>query len=104
MKYNGAMHDSFRIQGLGGKKTLSGTIEIHGAKNAILQAFAFSLLFKDSVTLSNVPIIEDTKRMVELLIELGITVVPNTERTYRIELPTKVLTELPYELSRKMRE
>ena len=97
------MHDSFRIKGLAGKKTLSGTIHIHGAKNAILQAFATSLLFKDTVTLSNVPAIEDTQRMVELLTEIGIGIKAADPRTYILSLPEKVETQLPYELSRKLR-
>lgn len=97
------MHDSFRIKGLAGKKTLSGKVKIHGAKNAILQAFATSLLFKDSATLANVPAIEDTQRMIELLTELGITITPVDDHTYTITLPEHVTTELPYELSRKLR-
>lgn len=103
MAYNWPMHDSFRIQGLDGKKTLSGTVIINGAKNAILQAFAASLLFKDSATLSNVPIIEDTSRMVELLMELGVAISQKNDRTYTLEIPEQVETELPYELSRRLR-
>lgn len=103
MAYNWPMHDSFRIKGLGGKKTLSGTIKINGAKNAILQAFAATALFKDSSTLSNVPNIEDTSRMCELLTELGYIINKKDERTYTLEIPENIITELPYELSRRLR-
>ncbi len=54
----------FIINGLAGERKLKGSISINGAKNAALQAFAFSLLFKDEVVLKNVPEIEDVKNMV----------------------------------------
>lgn len=54
----------------GGKK-LKGTIEVKGAKNDALVIFAASLLTSQPVTVSNVPEIEDTKRMLELMEKLG---------------------------------
>ena len=54
----------------GGKK-LKGTIEVKGAKNDALVIFAASLLISQPVTVSNVPEIEDTKRMLELMKKLG---------------------------------
>ena len=37
--------ESFIIKGLGGAKTLKGTIRINGAKNAALKAMAAAVLF-----------------------------------------------------------
>lgn len=54
----------------GGKK-LKGSINVNGAKNDALVIFAASLLTSQPVTVSNVPEIEDTKRMLELMKELG---------------------------------
>ena len=54
----------------GGKK-LKGTIDVRGAKNDALVIFAASLLTSQPVTVSNVPEIEDTKRMLELMKKLG---------------------------------
>ncbi len=46
--------DKFIIQGLGGEKTLKGTVAINGAKNAVLKAMAGAILFDGPVTLENV--------------------------------------------------
>ena len=54
----------------GGKK-LKGSIEVKGAKNDALVIFAASLLTSRPVTVSNVPEIEDTKILLELLEKLG---------------------------------
>jgi len=60
--------DKFIING--GKK-LKGAIEVKGAKNDALVIFAASLLISQPVTVSNVPDIEDTKRLLELMEKLG---------------------------------
>jgi len=57
----------FIVEGLGGKKTLRGTIAVKGAKNAALKCLAASVLFDDAVAIKNLPEIEDVKRMQELL-------------------------------------
>lgn len=63
--------DKFLIKGLGGKKKLSGSISVGGAKNASLKLFAASLLVPGSVLFENVPDIEDIHQMTELLKDLG---------------------------------
>lgn len=62
------------IEGLAGKRSLSGAIEINGAKNAALKVLASSLLFKDSLRLTNVPEIEDIIKLIEILEDLGVKV------------------------------
>ena len=57
----------FVVEGLSGKKTLEGEIEIKGAKNAALKALPASVLFEDTMPIENLPEIEDVKRMQELL-------------------------------------
>jgi len=64
------MSNKFIVEGLNGKKTLRGEIRIGGAKNAILKALAATVLFDDEVQMTNVPDIEDVKRMRELLLAL----------------------------------
>ncbi len=54
----------------GGKK-LKGTVEVKGAKNDALVIFSASLLTSQPVTVTNVPEIEDTKRLLELMVILG---------------------------------
>lgn len=97
------MHEAFLINGLAGEKKLEGEIKINGAKNAVLQAFAFSLLFKDEVSLSNVPKIEDTDRMSELLAGLSATVEQTGETSFVVRTKETLNTEFPYEISRRLR-
>lgn len=54
----------------GGKK-LSGTIEVGGSKNAATPVLAATLLTKEKCVISNVPLIEDVFRMIEILQSLG---------------------------------
>ena len=71
MKNN--MRERFIIQGLGGEKKLQGEIHVGGAKNGVLKALAATVLFNDDVPMTNVPDIEDVKRMRELLVALKTT-------------------------------
>jgi UDP-N-acetylglucosamine 1-carboxyvinyltransferase len=103
----------FVINGLGGQKKLNGSVSVNGAKNAVLQAFASTLLFKDEVVLKNVPEIEDVKNMVEIIRGLGVSVErrskparPNGHSgggAYAIKVPKKISTELAKEISKKFR-
>ena len=61
------MAERFSVEGLAGKKTLSGEIAIKGAKNAALKALPASVLFEDEMPIRNLPAIEDVRRMQELL-------------------------------------
>ncbi|MCC3372860.1 UDP-N-acetylglucosamine 1-carboxyvinyltransferase [Cohnella sp. REN36] len=54
-----------------GGKPLSGTIRIHGAKNAALPILAASLLADGTVTIRNVPELLDIEVMLDILSDLG---------------------------------
>ena len=95
--------EKFIVRGLAGAKTLRGAIRVNGAKNAALQAFAFSFLFEGSLELANVPAIEDTERMVDLVHHAGAQVVRVKPDQYRITLPKQIKAELPHELARHLR-
>lgn len=69
------MNERFVVEGLGGERRLRGSIAIGGAKNAILKSMPAALLFEDTLTLSNVPDIEDVARVSELLTVAGAEVV-----------------------------
>ena len=58
-----------------GEVKLSGEIKVAGAKNAALKALAVSFLFKEPITVSNVPDIEDIQRMREILKDIGADIV-----------------------------
>ncbi len=82
--------ESFHITGLGGEKTLSGEVVIGGAKNSVLPALASAIVFSDTLTLTNVPVIEDVKRMGEILEKLG---AGTTQSGDTIEVATEDLFE-----------
>ena len=86
-----------------GRKRLTGSVAIGGAKNASLPEMAASLLTDEPVTLTNVPDVWDVGTMRRLLLRLGTRVVqPSLEE---ITLTTEKLAsdEAPYELVKTMR-
>ncbi len=82
---------------------MAGHIPVNGAKNAALKVLAASILFKDEIALENIPLIEDIKRMCELLGELGMEVKEKGRRSFTVRPGAKIATELPAELSQKFR-
>ena len=54
-----------------GSHPLTGEIKVVGAKNAALKILAASILSEEICRVSNVPVIEDIKRMAEILASLG---------------------------------
>ena len=69
---------------IGGKK-LSGEIEVRGSKNATTPILAATLLTKEKCVISNIPLIEDVFRMIEIIESLGAKVSWKGERTVEIE-------------------
>ncbi|MDI4646556.1 UDP-N-acetylglucosamine 1-carboxyvinyltransferase [Cohnella hashimotonis] len=57
-----------------GGKPLSGTIRIHGAKNAALPILAATLLAQEPVTLRNIPKLLDIEVMLDIMRDLGCVV------------------------------
>lgn len=95
------MNDKFLINGLAGQKKLEGSITVGGAKNAVLKIMAGSVLFKNTLTIQNMPFVEDVKRMGELLTDLGATVEfsssevkINTEKINKQDLDEKIATAM----------
>ncbi|MEK7661893.1 MAG: hypothetical protein AAB355_00105 [Patescibacteria group bacterium] len=91
------------IDGLGGKKTLSGSIRISGAKNAALKLMAASALFDGPITLTNVPKIEDVKRMSDILEFSGATVSFFGENSVKIDPRKMRRGDMPEDISRRLR-
>ena len=61
------------FQIIGGKK-LVGEIDVRGSKNATTPILAATLLTKKECILSNIPLIEDVFRMIEILQSMGVEV------------------------------
>lgn len=98
-----------KIKITGGKR-LEGKIYISGAKNAALPLICASLLTKDTVTLTNMPMLSDIKSMNDLLIQLGTQIdefndfVDNhSSKTYSYRTKDAVSLIAPYDYVRKMR-
>ena len=72
-----------------GKKPLSGEIDVRGAKNAAFPVLAATILTKEDCIISNLPLIEDVYRTLELLESMGATVEWLGKR--RIKVNTKKL-------------
>src|ERR1035437_6370189 len=91
--------DKLLIQG---GNRLSGEIAISGAKNATLPILCAGLLTSDSITLSNVPHLQDVATMLKLLRQMGLRAEQDGDR---IALSGSNVDnfEAPYELVKTMR-
>lgn len=93
--------DRFVIRG---RRPLSGSIAIGGAKNAALPLLAAGLLTDERLVLSNVPLIADIGTMLELLAQHGIAVERLDDEGRVLSLGGRISnTEAPYEIVSKMR-
>lgn len=90
---------AFKIKG---GKPLSGTIQVKGAKNAVLPIMCAALLTKEPVTLTNISYLSDVRILSDLLTSLGVKV---THGDDTITLQANTVTNLTaaYEYVSKMR-
>jgi len=87
-----------------GKKKLSGSINISGSKNATLPILAAAILTDKSLTLKNVPLVQDVYTMIKLLKFIGLNVVTlKKKNTISISNKKKLKTVAPYNLLKTMR-
>ena len=99
--------DKIKIRG---GNQLNGKIYISGAKNAALPLICASLLTKESVTLTNMPMLSDIKSLNALLMVLGTQIEEKVENKGKFESKTYTYTTkkfeslvAPYDYVRKMR-
>ncbi len=87
-----------------GGKSLAGSVNISGAKNAALPELCAALLTADSVTLENVPRLQDVSTMLKLIRNMGVTAERNDQAgTVTLNAGTLSSPEAPYELVKTMR-
>jgi UDP-N-acetylglucosamine 1-carboxyvinyltransferase len=92
-----------RIALVGGTQ-LHGSIPISGAKNSALKLQAASLLTSQPLVLTNMPELADTRFMIELLEQLGVTCFwPKGSGRLSMHAEEINSTIAPYDLVRKMR-
>jgi UDP-N-acetylglucosamine 1-carboxyvinyltransferase len=92
--------DKLQIQG---GVPLEGEVRISGAKNAALPILAATLLAEGTVSVGNVPHLQDVTTMIELLGRMGVSV--TIDDKMRVEVDSSTIREhvAPYELVRTMR-
>ena len=87
-----------------GKKTLSGSINISGSKNATLPILAAAVLTDKLVTLKNIPMVQDVYTMINLLKFIGLDIkISKKTNTLNISNNKKLKTVAPYNLLKTMR-
>jgi UDP-N-acetylglucosamine 1-carboxyvinyltransferase len=91
-----------KIRVIGGI-TLSGRVEISGAKNAALPAMAASILTSEAVHLENIPYVRDVLTTRNLLREMGVEVEVLEDGTAILKASDVGLQQAPYELVKTMR-
>ncbi|MFH1085943.1 MAG: UDP-N-acetylglucosamine 1-carboxyvinyltransferase [Chloroflexota bacterium] len=86
-----------------GRHRLSGYVAVGGAKNAALPVIAACLLTADECLLENVPYIEDTRTLVEVLHHLGVAARFEGPNSLRIKATRISQSDLPADLATRMR-
>lgn len=86
----------------GGKK-LAGTIDVRGSKNATTPILAATVLTKGECVISNIPLIEDVYRMIEILESMDVSVAWEEERTVRICAKNLDPTKIDLQIVKKLR-
>jgi UDP-N-acetylglucosamine 1-carboxyvinyltransferase len=82
---------------------INGTITASGNKNAALPCLAASLLTDEPVILKNIPEIQDTNVMIQILQALGAEVEQIEKHVWKIKNENVKNIELPAELTKKVR-
>ena len=86
-----------------GGRQLHGEVSIAGAKNAALPELCAALLSADTVTLSNVPQLQDVSTMLKLIRHMGVSAERNDAGDMVLNAGGLHTPEAPYELVKTMR-
>ncbi|MEI7783575.1 MAG: UDP-N-acetylglucosamine 1-carboxyvinyltransferase [Betaproteobacteria bacterium] len=88
-----------------GGRSLAGSVDISGAKNAALPELCAALLTAEPVTLLNVPRLQDVATMLKLIVNMGVTAARDASdpTTVRIDATRLDKPEAPYDLVKTMR-
>jgi len=88
----------------GPTKSVRGSVNIEGAKNSCLPLLASSILFQDTVTLTNIPLVKDVLTMCNLLETLGSKVeISEKNKSIKVTNKKKHKFIVPYKLISTMR-
>lgn len=92
--------DFFAIEG---GRRLAGEVEVSGSKNAALAVIPATLLTREPCVLENVPVIEDVRRLLEMLQSVGAEVSWQGEHTVRIHAKHVDASKLDQTLVERLR-
>jgi UDP-N-acetylglucosamine 1-carboxyvinyltransferase len=85
-----------------GNRPLHGEVTVSGSKNAALPIMAASLLTDEEVTLTNVPDIQDVRKLLEIMKHLG-SEFDFSNNVLRIQTKMIKTTEIPLDMVKTMR-
>jgi len=94
------MAEAFVIQG---GHSLKGEIEVSGSKNAAIPILAATLLTKESSTITNIPLIQDILKLIEILESLGAKIKWLDNNTIKIDPSHLSLKKINQDLVKKIR-
>lgn len=86
-----------------GGKQLCGEINVSGSKNAALPLLCASLLTNDSLKLRNVPDLKDVSTMLNLLKQMGVIILANSQAETELSAIHLANPTAPYEMVKTMR-
>ena len=92
--------DRIRIRG---GRSLQGSVDISGSKNASLPILAASILVDGPILLRNVPYLKAIDNMLRILGYLGVRYQRNPDGTLELEVRDRTMHQAPYDLVRTMR-
>jgi UDP-N-acetylglucosamine 1-carboxyvinyltransferase len=86
-----------------GGKRIEGSVQVRGAKNAVLPQIAASLLGSERLELTNVPEVSDVDTMLALMREFGVTATRGPGKMLTLDASAARNTQAPYDMVRRMR-
>ncbi len=86
-----------------GGNTLEGNIKVTGFKNAATPILAASILSKEEIILHNVPVIEDVKKMIQILVSLGSKIIWTDSNSLKIDNANLDLAKMDMKLISDLR-
>jgi UDP-N-acetylglucosamine 1-carboxyvinyltransferase len=86
-----------------GGRRIEGSVQVRGAKNAVLPQIAASLLSAERLELTNVPEVSDVETMLALMREFGVTATRGPGRMLVLDASAARNTQAPYDIVRRMR-
>jgi UDP-N-acetylglucosamine 1-carboxyvinyltransferase len=86
-----------------GGSRIEGSVQVRGAKNAVLPQIAAALLSSERLELGNVPDVTDVETMLSLMREFGVTATRGPGGALVLDAGAARNTEASYEIVRRMR-